>query len=251
MGKLKSNHNGFSVIEVVIVLVIVVLIGTVGWLVYKNHHKSTLAPAIIRSTTKSTTSTSTKPTTTTTPTNPYAGWSGCNDTTEGISLKYPSTWTATGQTAAGLCTSDGEALTIDSPVTSSVPYFFRINYFAPNADSGGYDGDVGAETIMSSQPLNTPNSKTPLYVVSFNAPGQSSTSDVFEFVLTDQNHTVGQQVAQVKAAHSQKINGDYYRLTANLVTSSDQQYLGEYTLAQYQAQPDYNNMIKIFQSLSY
>ena len=36
MGKLKKNESGFSVVEVVLVLVVIALIGTVGWLVYRN-----------------------------------------------------------------------------------------------------------------------------------------------------------------------------------------------------------------------
>lgn len=41
MGKLRNDQKGFSVVEVILVLVIVILIGAVGWLVYKNHQKNT------------------------------------------------------------------------------------------------------------------------------------------------------------------------------------------------------------------
>lgn len=60
MGKLQNNEQGFSAVEIVLVVIIVALIGTVGWLVYENHHKTN---------TVSTTNTSTnKPTSTPTPT---------------------------------------------------------------------------------------------------------------------------------------------------------------------------------------
>jgi hypothetical protein len=51
---MNKNESGFSGVELVLVLVIVVLIGVVGWLVYDNHHKSTVAS------TNSSTSTSAK-----------------------------------------------------------------------------------------------------------------------------------------------------------------------------------------------
>jgi prepilin-type N-terminal cleavage/methylation domain-containing protein len=95
VGKLKSNQNGFSVIEIIMVLVIIVLIGAVGWLVYKNHHKSTTIPAATTSTTKSTTSTSTK-TTTTTPASPYAGWQTYDSKLGDFTIQYPAGWSITG-----------------------------------------------------------------------------------------------------------------------------------------------------------
>ncbi|HUD07785.1 MAG TPA: prepilin-type N-terminal cleavage/methylation domain-containing protein [Candidatus Saccharimonadales bacterium] len=39
MKKLCKNESGFSVIEVLIVIVIIALIGIAGWLVYKHEHK--------------------------------------------------------------------------------------------------------------------------------------------------------------------------------------------------------------------
>jgi hypothetical protein len=39
MRKLKDNQKGFSAIEFIMVFVIIVLIGAVGYFVYKNHHE--------------------------------------------------------------------------------------------------------------------------------------------------------------------------------------------------------------------
>ena len=41
MNKLSKNQKGFTAIEAVLIVVILVLIGVVGWLVYKNQHKTT------------------------------------------------------------------------------------------------------------------------------------------------------------------------------------------------------------------
>jgi hypothetical protein len=40
VGKLNKNESGFSIVEAVLVLLIVALIGTIGYLVYKDHHKN-------------------------------------------------------------------------------------------------------------------------------------------------------------------------------------------------------------------
>jgi len=64
MNKLKQNESGFSAVEVVLVLIIVVLLGVVGWFVYKNQKKTSPSTT---TTTSTTTPTSTKTTTTPAP----------------------------------------------------------------------------------------------------------------------------------------------------------------------------------------
>jgi hypothetical protein len=104
VGKLQKNESGFSVVEVVLVVVILALIGTVGWLVYKNHHKTTTAAITTTSTTKPVTSTKT---TTATPVQPAStlptGAISTTDITGSYSypgsiftVSYPSSWTASG-----------------------------------------------------------------------------------------------------------------------------------------------------------
>ena len=41
MQKLKNNEKGFGTVEAILLVVIVILIGAVGYLVYKNHHNVT------------------------------------------------------------------------------------------------------------------------------------------------------------------------------------------------------------------
>ncbi len=60
MGKLNYNESGFSAVETILILVIVVLLGAVGYLVYRNNHKPTVANV---TTAKSSTSSSAKPNT--------------------------------------------------------------------------------------------------------------------------------------------------------------------------------------------
>ena len=43
MNKISKNKKGFTAVELVLVVVVVALIGVVGWLVYKHDHKSSTA----------------------------------------------------------------------------------------------------------------------------------------------------------------------------------------------------------------
>jgi hypothetical protein len=45
VAKLYKNETGFTAVEAVLVVVIVVLIGASGWFVYKNHQKAAQQPA--------------------------------------------------------------------------------------------------------------------------------------------------------------------------------------------------------------
>lgn len=90
MGKLKNNQEGFSAVEAALVLVIVVLIGVVGFMVYKNHSKTTTDSTAASSTTKPVTKTSTS-TASTIPNFPssYNGWNDYCISSVGLCLKYP------------------------------------------------------------------------------------------------------------------------------------------------------------------
>lgn len=91
VGKLKDDEKGFSALEIVLVIVIVLLIGLVGWFVYKSHSKTTTTPVATNLTpSKPTTSTSTKTVTATTtqPTEYYLD-------NKIVSYTLPSDWEVT------------------------------------------------------------------------------------------------------------------------------------------------------------
>ncbi len=87
MSKLRRNEAGFSAVEVVLVLVIVALIGVVGYMVYKNHNKTTPVTSQQGATSKTTT-----PTPKPVATDPPADWTTYSGSDGKISLKYPKTW---------------------------------------------------------------------------------------------------------------------------------------------------------------
>jgi hypothetical protein len=87
MGKMGKREAGFSPVEVVMVLIIVTLVGIVGYMVYKSQHKAKTASVTTASTTRPATKTPA------TSTDPYAGWKSYTLQYEKLTLKYPSTWT--------------------------------------------------------------------------------------------------------------------------------------------------------------
>jgi Tfp pilus assembly protein PilE len=95
VGKLKYNQKGFTAVEGLLIVLILVVIGAVGYMVYHNHHKTTTAAATTTSSTKPATSTKTTTSTTTQPASTYAGWKTYTSAEEGASFKYPANWTAT------------------------------------------------------------------------------------------------------------------------------------------------------------
>lgn len=85
------NEKGFSAVEAILIICILILIGVVGWLVYKDHHKTSAVPV---STTASTSKPAISTKTTTTPTtNPYIGWKTYCSTFTDACFKYNPSWT--------------------------------------------------------------------------------------------------------------------------------------------------------------
>jgi prepilin-type N-terminal cleavage/methylation domain-containing protein len=106
---MKANQKGFSVVEVVIVLVVVGLIGGVGFMVYKNHNKKAVTNSAATTTSTKPTTTETKPAT---KADPYAGWKSFTSNAGGFSLKYPADWTITDNTAGS---NEEQAFLLQSP----------------------------------------------------------------------------------------------------------------------------------------
>jgi cytoskeletal protein RodZ len=98
MNKISKNEKGFSAVEIVMVVVIIALIGVVGWMVYKNHHRTSAASTTKSANSVKTTSSSTNSSTTKTneASNPYAGWQTYTSKSGGYTIKYPSDWTIEG-----------------------------------------------------------------------------------------------------------------------------------------------------------
>ncbi len=108
MNKLLRNENGFGAVEIIMLIVIIGLLGTVGYFVYKNHHQPTKVVTVTKTVTNT-------PKTTTLPTDITASWTSYKSTDGHYSLKYPSSWvTASNPT---LCSS---GILLVAPDTNSI-----------------------------------------------------------------------------------------------------------------------------------
>jgi Tfp pilus assembly major pilin PilA len=86
MNKTTKHQSGFTVVEFLIIIVVLAVIGGVGYLVYKKHHKTD------KTTTASAKQTAPQPA----KSDPYAGWKSYTSDLGGFSVKYPASgWTIT------------------------------------------------------------------------------------------------------------------------------------------------------------
>lgn len=111
MGKLRNNEKGFGAVEGLLIVAVVVLLGVVGYMVYKNHNKTTTPTTASTTTSTKTTTTPAKTTATPTTVDPYAGWKTAS-TVGNVSVKYPSSWTVKDNSSSN---NNRAALTITSP----------------------------------------------------------------------------------------------------------------------------------------
>lgn len=174
MGKLQKDESGFSVVEIILILVIVALIGTVGWLIYKNQHKNSTAVKTANSNTKPTIANKTVTATPVQSVNPYAGWKTYNSIlNSGLSFKYPANWVFTPATQAPTPNNLG-GVENDSIVYSVTPTTAQGQYaavptnqfmcvsFDEYSGSGWQQSNWKLGSILSSQQVNINNTSLTL-----------------------------------------------------------------------------------------
>ena len=144
MNRYHNTQKGFSTVESVLALVIVVLIGTVGYIVYDNHITKT---AVVPSTTV--TNSSATPAKTTTAQNSYAGWQSYTLKYEKLSFKYPASWTAQDDSGSQGLTPNADSVTL----TSSDGFSVNIN---DGWNGGGDSLNLATDSTVSVKFLNNP-----------------------------------------------------------------------------------------------
>lgn len=129
MEESKTKEKGFSVVEALIILVTLLAIGAVGWLVYKDHHKTT-------SSDKTTSSTAIQPVLGTTWASSQEGYGSVKPTTifnggDGSGLLKNITWQSWGDSKAtghgtGLYVSPSDASNADGTQEQATVVAFNL-----------------------------------------------------------------------------------------------------------------------------
>lgn len=110
----KPKQSGFSIIEVLLVVLVVAVLAGSGIVVYQRH-KSTSAKNSAATTPNQTTAQSQNTVAQSAPTNPYEGWKTFTSDADHFSIKYPPTWVLdTKNDQAGTVSADYATLTSPS-----------------------------------------------------------------------------------------------------------------------------------------
>jgi len=134
MGKIsnKTNNNkGFTLVEVLMLIVVLVLIGGIGYLGYKQVNKKSKT---------STSSTTAATTAKTAAVDPYAGWKTGTLKYEKLSYKYPSNWTLTDDSKPYSSSPDNPYSCLKPGwdlITLTSPYGSKVTMGGPKLSCGG------------------------------------------------------------------------------------------------------------------
>lgn len=194
MNKIHKNNKGFSTVELVLAVVIVILIGAVGYLVYKNNHKTTTAnvavttdksPAAIPSTTNKT-PTPTLPTGTISTTDITGTYSYPGNI---FTLLYPASWTEDAQTVPVATVQpgiQGTVVTISPPNTPEGETAGITAYKSTSLSNALSEDSVGQSAKIKDSKSLTINGYNALYeqVVT------NSTKTTDSYAVTNNSYTI-------------------------------------------------------------
>ncbi len=252
---MNKNQKGFGAIEAMLILIIVAVIGFVGWYVWKQNQN----PADKKTTTSNQTNTDGNKETEKTA-DPYAGWLSCKDTGEGLSFKYPADWSTEATTKDNPCgittpasaSMDGAYVRLQS-AGKDVATSFKLFYSSAQA-KGTYnyvDPAYKGETILDVIALSASNAPKSLSLVAY-ASNNMGANKVAGLVLTDQTYTVGQKISGSIPFPASKKEGKTINLSASLAKKGNTQSTEyDYTLDDYKKHPDYQAVVDLFKSISY
>jgi hypothetical protein len=250
MTKPQLNNKGFGLIGVLVIIVVLCAVGGAGVYVYHKNHK---AKVVGSTSTAGKTSTSTKTSTPPAP-NPYAGWKTCDDTADGVSFKYPSSWTVQSTSSnSNPCDftliGSGQELFLQSPSSSGL--LFQLHYSPTTKPSNTISFGADIQEVQTVTPFVINNDKTTVNLVSYRDKSSTANSTMIsDMGLSDQQYSVGQTFTGFNGVKSPEDSSYDFMIGASLATS-DSQYVQSYTPAQYQAQPSYDDLMNIFKSITY
>jgi hypothetical protein len=201
MKKIPKNQKGFTAVEGLLIILILVVIGGVGYMVYHNNHKTKTVAA-------STTAAKTKTSSTKTATNPYSGWK--TYTGSQVSFQYPSSWTVStnANPAVGVSVTSPIFTSSSAGVSNSSGYGSTVSMLAQIGTTNGSDYCSGSSCqVTAVVPLSNSQLKGDVLAVVNQTVNGTSSSDT-TFVVANGNTKVGDtDVTQAGASDGLYVNG--------------------------------------------
>lgn len=227
MQRKSSNSRGFGLVEAILLLVVVAVIGA-GVLIYtRNNTKKQDTPTNSRSTNNANSDN-----TGTNKPDQYSGWKTATLTSPQLSFRYPADWTIT-------ATPDGRNIEVKSPTSDG--HLFSVSLIS------GKSQDVNLNFLG-----NAPGTKLldltvdgkSLYLAAQTA---GSNGAVTGLGLAT---TPGGAMTSFGIIDPQKVNNVTMVGSLIPVTPSSSDNGAEYSMTTYTSQASYQNVLKIFQSLT-
>jgi hypothetical protein len=212
MKKIKNNQLGFGAVEAALIVIIVCLIGVVGWLVYDKSQNKTINK----------TNSATSPTTNTATVKTAKQTSIYIDSIAGYSFEYPKDWTVSIKKDSGYFNKDAKTLTNFNIVTVKSP-----DYQDNGVDGNGNTVTKGGAFVLQSTP---PQYSSP------------TCQDAQKCVTVD-----GQKASQV--TYNPGPEGGYW--IATIFTKNNAEYDVNYSFSngnQDQYLSQYNNLLDSFKT---
>jgi Tfp pilus assembly protein PilE len=226
MNKIVKNEKGFTAVEGLLIVLILVVITAVGYMVYHYNHDTKTA-AVSTTAAKTSKSSSTKLTA-----NPYAGWKTYELKYEKISFEYPSNWTPTDTSSSGIdkvsfqsndnftfniedgASSGGDSIILDSnnplkvKFDGSNDYVVFSNGIAGNPDNSATSPITGASLLTD--PTNyisypTDKNVTNVYNSDYDANGSLLTVFMSYSNAQSKQETIQQAIADKEFVNSQLV----------------------------------------------
>jgi Tfp pilus assembly protein PilV len=238
MNKSK-NESGFSVVELLLILVVLALIGVAAYFVAKH----------VNTTNRSNTTTSSTA-------NIYAGWKSYSD--NAISIMYPNTW-AEGNSPSGVTGSievspkqpTAQTFYNTPEATNGGKVFYELNFYENSSNGAAIATDCMTTTcdILAIYPLNVKDDSSAKLII-FNVTNQNQIFTNSE-VVNDSTVKVGSTSFKEGLTINGKnliIEGAPIYVEGNSV-ASDLAAASVNNLAQFEQSSDFQNSIKILNSL--
>lgn len=231
---MKKNQNGFGLIEAVLIIIVIAILASVGWIAYKNL-TATKVDKVNANTTQNTTQPNQQST-------PYKTWLKSITPNEKIKFSYPSTWTVSNKSPYNDQSFSPvyDLLTLTSPTGMGI----RVETIASVATDDG-----SPSTILSATPVATLGGN---YFLVYSTTSDSPNTTYFASVeTTDQSGGTNIQARNLPANSEGKRGTIDIILFPKTMNFDDPNMSRQETVAQIKSDPSYNDALKIIESFSY